>query len=560
MKYIVVTGGVISGIGKGVVTSSMGALLKACNLDVTAIKIDPYINIDAGTFSPYQHGEVFVLNDGCEVDLDLGNYERFLEVELQRNNNITTGKIYQQVIDRERKGDYLGETVQIVPHITDAIQDWIETTAKGSNPKKVPQICLIELGGTVGDIESMPFIEALRQLQRKVKKDNFCLCHVNLVPCIGPKDSKELKSKPTQASVRELKSLGLFPDMIVCRSEIPITDSIIEKISNFCDVEKGRVFSLPDLKTIYRVPLELQKQGVIRAISECLKINVCACDRLKNWETISDAAVNARTDIIIALVGKYTGLGDAYISVVKSLEHACYSVGAKPKIQYIDSALLETQDDNEAWQKLKTSHCLLVPGGFGIRGIEGKINAIRWARENKFPFLGICLGFQLAVVEYARNVLTIENAHSAEFIKELAAKDFKSVEPMVDIVVEMLEYHPDQRKGGTMRLGLRKTKFVTNDSITKKLYDNQDVIEERHRHRYEINLEYIERLQETGLKFVGKSEDETRMEILELDSSTHPYFVAVQYHPEYLSRPFKPSPPYKGLIIAAREYSQVPRL
>lgn len=542
MKYIIVTGGVISGIGKGIVTSSMGALLKACNVNVTAIKIDPYINIDAGTFSPYQHGEVFVLNDGCEVDLDLGNYERFLEVQLQRNNNITTGKIYQQVIDRERQGDYLGETVQIVPHITDAIQDWIESTAKGSDPENQPEICLVELGGTVGDIESMPFIEALRQLQRRVKKENFCLCHVNLVPCIGP--SRELKSKPTQASVRELKGKGLSPDMIVCRSEIPITPSIIEKISNFCDVEKDRVFNLPDLDTIYRVPLVLQKQGVIKAISECLKMSFCPCDRLKSWMSITDAAINSKTEIIIALVGKYTGLGDSYISVVKSLEHACYSIGAKPIVRFIDSELLETDENVQAWQELKSSHCLLVPGGFGIRGIEGKITAINWARVHQVPFLGICLGFQMAVIEYARSVLNLDNAHSAEFDKEVGKGGHK-------VVIEMLEYHPEQRKGGTMRLGLRKTKFVTDKSIVRKLYGDQDVIEERHRHRYEINPDYIEQLQVAGLKFVGKSEDEKRMQVLEIDPSIHPYFVAVQYHPEYLSRPFKPSPPYKGLMEAA---------
>lgn len=553
MKYIVVTGGVISGIGKGIVTSTMGALLKACKINVTAIKIDPYINIDAGTFSPYQHGEVFVLNDGCEVDLDLGNYERFLEVELTRNNNITTGKIYQEVIDRERKGEYLGQTVQIVPHITDAIQNWIETTAKGDDPKKEPEICLIELGGTVGDIESMPFIEALRQLQRKVKKENFCLCHVNLVPCIGP--SKELKSKPTQASVRELKSLGLFPDMIVCRSEIPINEGIIEKISNFCDVEKHRVFNLPDLNTIYRVPLELNKQGIIKAVSECLKINACACDRLKSWEIISNTALNAKTDIIIALVGKYTVLGDAYISVMKSLEHACFSIEAKPIIRFIDSTDLETEENNQAWEDLKSSNCLLVPGGFGIRGTEGKINAIKWAREKKMPFLGICLGFQMAAIEYARNVLGIENAHSGEFAKEIGISNGDNGENSIaEIVIEMLEYHPEQRKGGTMRLGLKKTKFVSDDSILRKLYDNKNVIEERHRHRYEINPQYIEQLQQNGLKFVGKSEDETRMEVLELDSSDHPYFVAVQYHPEYLSRPFKPSPPYRGLVQAAKKY------
>lgn len=545
MKYILVTGGVISGIGKGVVTSSIGALLKACNLHVTAIKIDPYINIDAGTFSPYEHGEVFVLNDGCEVDLDLGNYERFLDTNLSEPNNITTGKIYQQVINRERRGDYLGKTVQIVPHVTDAIQQWIEQTASVCMDGKKPEVCIIELGGTVGDIEGMPFIEALRQLQRRVKRDNFCCCHVNLVPCIGP--SKELKTKPTQVSVSKLRSYGLYPDMIVCRSEIPITASIKDKISNFCDVDLDRIFNLPDLKTIYRVPIELERQGIIRTISQCLygsSINPCPCDRLRKWQQISDMATNAKDNLTIALVGKYTALGDCYASVVKSLEHACYDSGVKPLIKYIDSAQLEIRQQNQAWEDLRTSDCLIVPGGFGIRGVEGKIAAINWARLQGLPFLGICLGFQMAVVEYARNVLGIKEAHSAEFASDVGTH--------VPIVIEMLEYlDPDRKMGGTMRLGLRKTKFVTEKSILRGFYGNVSVIEERHRHRYEINPDFIAKLEKSGLMFVGKNEDETRMEILELDPSIHPYFVAVQYHPEYLSRPFRPSPPYKGLITAA---------
>lgn len=549
MKYVLVTGGVISGIGKGVVTSSIGALLKACNLKVTAIKIDPYLNIDAGTFSPFEHGEVFVLNDGCEVDLDLGNYERFLDTDLCQLNNITTGKIYQQVITRERQGDYLGRTVQIIPHVTDAIQEWIVEAARIRQNDREADVCIIELGGTIGDIEGMPFIEALRQLQRRVKRENFCCCHVNLVPCIGP--SKELKSKPTQDSVKKLRSFGLYPDMIVCRSEIPMTKSIKDKISDFCDVEIDHIFNLPDLNTIYRVPIELQQQGIIRTLSECLKIDI-TCDNLSRWREISDIAVNAEKNIIIALVGKYTTLGDCYASVVKSLQHACYDIGAKPTIRYVDSSALE-ENDTKAWNELKTAHCLIVPGGFGFRGVEGKINAINWARTNKMPFLGICLGFQMAVVEYARNVLNIKNAHSIEFQTELEASgvDF---EPLV---IEMLEYKdPKNRMGGTMRLGLRKTLFVVKESLVKEKYGNLDAVDERHRHRYEINQKYINSLEEAGLKFVGRNEDGTRMEILELDTQEHPYFVAVQYHPEYLSRPFNPSPPYKGLVEAGHARSK----
>lgn len=546
MKYIVISGGVLSGLGKGVVTSSLGALLRACNLSVTAIKIDPYLNYDAGTLSPYEHGEVYVLDDGCEVDLDLGNYERFMDAALCGDNSITTGKINHLVHTRERRGDYLGKTVQYIPHVTDTIQELIESAARGKGPKE-PDVCLIELGGTVGDIESMTYIEALRQLRQRVKRENFCCCHVVFVPQIGP--SHELKTKPTQESVAKLRQLGLPPDMIICRGKAPMTDAIKDKLSSPCEVDQKRIFSLPDLGTIYMVPIELQKQKIIQSISECLHINTCVCDRLKMWADISDIAMNAKEEINIALVGKYTALGDCYASVVKSLQHASYHLKARPNVSYIDSASL-VDSESESWITLKAADCLIVPGGFGIRGAEGKIKAIKWARENKMPFLGICLGFQMAVIEYARNVLSIKNAHSAEFESDL--------QTYTPLVIEMLEYlDPDRNLGGTMRLGLRKTKFVVEKSILKQLYGNPDSIQERHRHRYEINPEYRDVLENGGLRFVGKNEDELRMEILELDPSKHPYFVAVQYHPEYLSRPFRPSPPYLGLMQAARTYQNV---
>lgn len=543
MKYIVVSGGTISGLGKGVVTSSLGALLRACNLRVTAIKIDPYLNVDAGTLSPYEHGEVYVLDDGCEVDLDLGNYERFMDAQLCGDNSLTTGKIYQLVFNKERNGEYLGKTVQTIPDITDAIQELIEKAARGRRgPEEQPDVCLIELGGTVGDIESMPYIEALRQLRRRVGKDNFCWCHVAFIIELDP--SGELKTKPAQESLAKLGQFRVTPDMIVCRSRNPITDAIKTKLARSCDLDEERIFSLPNSKTIYLVPIELQKQKITQAISECLKINACVCDRLKMWADLSDIAMNAKDTINIALVGKYTALGDCYASVVKSLEHASYHLKARPNIHYIDSASL-TDPDSDNWTKLKSTDCLIVPGGFGIRGAEGKIKATKWARENKIPFLGICLGFQMAVVEYARNVLLIDDAHSAEF-----DSDLESYKPLV---IEMLEYlDPDRKLGGTMRLGLRKTKFGPEKSIMKQLYGNQEFIEERHRHRYEINPEYVETLEKGGLRFVGKNEDGRRMEILELDPSSHPYFVAVQYHPEYLSRPFRPSPPYLGLMQAAQ--------
>jgi CTP synthase len=546
MKYILIAGGVISGIGKGVVTSSIGALLKACNLKVTAIKIDPYLNIDAGTFAPTEHGEVFVLNDGCEVDLDLGNYERYLDTNLCQFNNITTGKIYQQVIDRERRGDYLGKTVQIIPHITDAIEQWIQKTANMKQNGQVADVCLIELGGTLGDIEGMPYHKALCQLKRTAGPENFCCCLVT--PLVQMGNDSDLKSKPTQQSIEKLLSQGIGPDLLVCRSVTPITQSIIDKIYITCPVAKEDIFNLINLNTIYRVPIELQNQGILKAISKRLKLNL-VCDNLNRWVQISDIAINAKKEVIIALVGKYTSSTDCYTSVIKALEHACYDLNVRPKIRFIESSNLE-EDNNPAWSELTTAHCLIVPGGFGIRGAEGKIKAINWARKCKMPFLGICLGFQLAVVEYARNVLDIQQAHSSEFESDLNGS---ALEPLV---IEMLEYKdPDNKMGGTMRLGLRPTFFVVEDSIMQKKYGGERVIYERHRHRYEINPEYIERLEQGGLRFVGKNDDLTRMEILELDEDVHPYFVGVQYHPEYLSRPFKPSPPYRGLIEAGLKRS-----
>lgn len=542
MKYILVTGGVMSGIGKGVVASSIGALLKASGIPVTAIKIDPYLNIDAGTFSPYEHGEVFVLDDGCEVDLDLGNYERFLDVKLRRTNNITTGKIMQTVLNRERQGEYLGKTVQMIPHVTDTIQEWITKAARERNNHHEPEICIIELGGTVGDIESMPFVEALRQLQDEVERENFCICHVSAAQT--SLTDEELKTKPLQASVSTLRTLGLIPDLIICRSKVPVPESIKVKISKSCSVKLGRIFNLSNFATVYKVPLELHHQGLIKAIADTLKISTSiTSDALAKWTQISEVALNAKDEVIIALVGKYTSLSDCYASVVKSLQHAAYKLGVRPIIRFVESTLLEGQDE-KAWNDLKSSHGLIVPGGFGYRGTEGKISAIKWARENKVPFLGICLGFQMAVVEYARNVLNIPNAHSKEFIADST--------DIIPVVIEMLEYlDPEKKMGGTMRLGRKKTRFVKEDSILKRLYGNQDTVEERHRHRYEINPDFIPQLEAHGLSFVGKNEDGTRMEILELDPNVHHYFVAVQYHPEYLSRPFNPSPPYLGLVRAS---------
>ncbi|KAJ3598545.1 hypothetical protein NHX12_002054 [Muraenolepis orangiensis] len=527
MKYILVTGGVISGIGKGIIASSVGTILKSCGLRVTAIKIDPYINIDAGTFSPYEHGEVFVLDDGGEVDLDLGNYERFLDIRLTRDNNLTTGKIYQSVINKERRGDYLGKTVQVVPHITDAIQEWVMRQAKVSVDED-------GLGGTVGDIESMPFIEAFRQFQFKVKKDNFCNIHVSLVP--QPSTTGEQKTKPTQNSVRELRGLGLSPDLIMCRCATPLETAVKEKISMFCHVEPTQVICVHDVSSIYRVPLLLEAQGVLGYFCQRLNLPMEARARrlLTKWKEMSDRSDRLLEPVSIALVGKYTKLSDSYASVIKALEHSALAINHKLEVKYIDSADLEadTLDKepvkyHDAWQKLCSADGVLVPGGFGVRGTEGKIHAIKWAREKKKPFLGVCLGMQLAVCEFARNVLGWPDANSTEFDPE--------------------SKHPVQM-GGTMRLGKRRTIFKCN-SLMRKLYGDVDFVDERHRHRFEVNPELKHHFEEKGLQFVGEDVEGERMEIIELED--HSYFVGVQYHPEFTSRPIKPSPPYFGLLLAA---------
>uniref|UniRef100_A0A3P8WYX0 CTP synthase n=1 Tax=Cynoglossus semilaevis TaxID=244447 RepID=A0A3P8WYX0_CYNSE len=536
MKYILVTGGVISGIGKGIIASSVGTILKSCGLHVTAIKIDPYINIDAGTFSPYEHGEVFVLDDGGEVDLDLGNYERFLDIRLTRDNNLTTGKIYQSVINKERRGDYLGKTVQVVPHITDAIQEWVVKQAKISvdEDEAEPQVCVIELGGTVGDIESMPFIEAFRQFQFKVKRENFCNIHVSLVP--QPSTTGEQKTKPTQNSVRELRGLGLSPDLVMCRCATPLENSVKEKISMFCHVEPTQVVCVQDVSTVYRVPLLLDEQGVVSYF--CQRLNLPADMRprkmLTKWKEMADRSDRLLEKVSIALVGKYTKLSDSYTSVVKALEHSALAVNHKLEVRYIDSADLEPamlQEEpvkyHEAWQKLCSAEGVLVPGGFGVRGTEGKMLAINWARKPRAPFLG-----------NMSSLLVLTDANSTEFNPD-------SLHP---VVIDMPEHNPGQM-GGTMRLGKRRTIFKNDNSVLKKLYGDVEYVDERHRHRFEVNTEFKHHFESKGLKFVGQDVEGERMEIIELEG--HSYFVGVQYHPEFTSRPIKPSPPYFGLLLAA---------
>ncbi|PON72426.1 CTP synthase [Trema orientale] len=547
MKYVLVTGGVVSGLGKGVTASSIGVVLKACGLRVTSIKIDPYLNTDAGTMSPFEHGEVFVLDDGGEVDLDLGNYERFLDVTLTRDNNITTGKIYQSVLEKERKGDYLGKTVQVVPHITDAIKDWIQSVALiPVDGKEGPaDVCVIELGGTVGDIESMPFIEALRQLSFSVGQDNFCLIHVSLIPVLGVVG--EQKTKPTQHSVRELRALGLTPHLLACRSSQPLLETTKEKLSQFCHVPAGNILNVHDVPNIWHVPLLLRNQNAHNSVLKQLNLlSIATPPDLRDWTKMAETYDNLTNSVRIALVGKYVGLTDSYLSVVKALLHACIACSLKPSIDWIaasdledDSAKLTPEVHAHAWETLRNAACVLVPGGFGDRGVTGMILAAKYARENKVPYLGICLGMQISVIEFARSVLGLERANSMEFTNS------ESPDNVVIFMPEGSKTH----MGNTMRLGSRKTLFQTPDCITSKLYHNSEYVDERHRHRYEVNPEIIGFLEEEGLKFVGKDESGKRMEILELPN--HPFYVGVQFHPEFKSRPRRPSPLFLGLILAA---------
>lgn len=546
MRYVVVTGGVLSGLGKGVTASSMGVLLKSAGLRVTSVKIDPYLNIDAGTMSPFEHGEVFVLDDGGEVDLDLGNYERFLDIALTRDNNITTGKVYAAVVERERRGDYLGKTVQVIPHITNEIQEWIERVAHVSSDgdNGAPDVCVIELGGTVGDIESAPFVEALRQFQFRVGRENICFVHVSLVPVMGPVG--EQKTKPTQHTVKELRGLGIIPDILVCRSAKPLQDDTRAKLAAFCHVSEDAVVSAHDVSNIYRVPMMLEEQGVSGVLSGLFGFELPS-ERplLDDWKAMADRVDNPAEEVRIATVGKYTGLSDSYLSVIKALQHSSYAVGRKLVIDWIESTDLDDQTasaDPEAhaaaWELLNGADGVLVPGGFGIRGIEGKIKAAGYARENNVPYLGVCLGLQVATIEFCRNVLGMEGANSTEF-------DEDTPHPAVVFMPEISKTH----MGGTMRLGTKPTPFLVDDCKMRRLYGGADHVDERHRHRYEVNPDFIEQIEEAGLKYVGKDETGQRCEIMELDG--HPYFVGTQYHPEFKSRPGRPSPPYLGLLMAA---------
>lgn len=524
VKYIFVTGGVVSGIGKGITAASLGRLLKARGVSVTMQKFDPYINIDPGTMSPYQHGEVFVTEDGAETDLDLGHYERFIDENLSAYCNKTTGKIYESVITKERRGDFLGGTVQVIPHITNEIKSNIYKLGATEQT----DVVITEIGGTVGDIESLPFLEAIRQVAGDVGRENCVFIHVTLVPYLDM--SGELKSKPTQHSVKELLSLGIQPDIIVCRSTRALPKDLQDKLALFCNVEKDCIIENLDAETLYAVPLMLEEKGLAKVVCRKLGLGASQPD-LTDWNAIIERQRNLKGTVKISLVGKYVELHDAYISIVESLTHAGIAHGVHVEIQWVDS--VELTEENVATY-LKGTNGVLVPGGFGDRGIDGKIAAIKYARENKIPFLGICLGMQLAVVEFARNVAKMEGAHSAEF-------DAGTPYPVIDLMADQVEV---EDKGGTMRLG--KYPCVLKEGTKALDAYGTDEISERHRHRYEFSNQFKEQLAQAGLQVAGTSPDGRLVEIIELKD--HPWFVGVQFHPEFKSRPNRAHPIFKDFV------------
>lgn len=531
VKYVFVTGGVVSGLGKGITAASLGRLLKMRGYRVTMQKFDPYINIDPGTMNPIQHGEVFVTDDGAETDLDLGHYERFIDESLTKQSNVTTGKVYWSVLSKERRGDYGGGTVQVIPHITNELKNRFYR----NDGCKETQIAIIEVGGTVGDIESQPFLEAIRQFQLDVGHENAILIHVTLVPYL--RTSQELKSKPTQASVKELQGMGIQPDIIVCRTEIPLDGGIRDKISLFCNVPANRVIQNLDVETLYEVPLAMEKEHLAQTVCQCLQLDSPEPD-IHLWEDMVDSIKHLNKEVTIALVGKYTALHDAYISVVEALKHGGFAHNAQVEIKWINSEELSEDNVDEL---LKDVGGILVPGGFGHRGIDGKITAIKYARENKIPFLGLCLGMQLSIVEFARNVIGWNDAHSAEL-------DPSTTHPVIHLM-------PDQDGiediGGTLRLGSYPCE-LSKDSKARELY-GQDIIHERHRHRYEVNNYYRDDLEKNGMSLCGLSPDGRIVEMLEIPD--HPWFIATQAHPEFKSRPNHPHPLFNGFIEAAMKHS-----
>ena len=539
-NFIFVTGGVVSSLGKGIAAASLGSLLESRGLEVTILKLDPYINLDPGTMSPFQHGEVFVTEDGSETDLDLGHYERFIKSKMTKNNNFTTGQVYETVLRNERKGDYLGGTVQVIPHITDEIKRRI---LKGAGKS---QVAIVEIGGTVGDIESQPFLEAIRQMKLQLDLNKTLFMHLTLVPYIAV--AGEIKTKPTQRSVKEMLSHGLQPDILICRSDEELSEEAREKIALFTNVQKESVISMPDVNSIYKIPLLLHEQNVDTLVVDKLKL-ICQAPKLKDWKRVISAEENPRGAISVAMVGKYIDLKDAYKSLNEALIHGGIQQEITVNINYVDAENLE---DSNIEENLAEADAILVPGGFGERGIEGMISAVQYARVNNVPYLGICLGMQVAIIEAARNILDYKEAHSSEF-------NPKSKYPVVGLIhewkaldgtIELRDENSDL--GGTMRLGSQEC-LLHKDSITRSLY-GKDIIKERHRHRYEINNNYIEALEASGIEFVGRSKSKDLVEVIE--RSDHPWFVACQFHPEFTSNPRDGHPLFSGFLKAAKLFQE----
>ncbi len=541
-KFIFITGGVLSSLGKGLAAASIGALLQTRGLSVTIQKLDPYINVDPGTMNPFQHGEVYVTEDGAETDLDLGHYERYLGIHMSQSNNYTSGRIYETVINKERRGDYLGGTVQVIPHITDEIKRSVLSVAKNDE-----DVALIEIGGTVGDIEGLPFLEAIRQLKNDLGKENVLYIHLTLVPYM--RAAGELKTKPTQHSVKELRSIGIQPDIILCRSEVPLPADLRAKIALFCDVDRDAVFSAVDVKSIYEVPLEFYREGVDQKIAILLKLPAKNAE-LDAWKELNRRMENPKGRVKVGIVGKYVDLKEAYKSLHEALVHAGVANEVALDLEYVNS---EEVTAKNVEKRMKGLDAILVPGGFGSRGIEGKILAIKHARENKVPFFGICLGMQCAVIEYARNVLGLEKANSQEF-------DEFTPDPVIYLMTEWYDFRKKRvekrneasNKGGTMRLGSYPCKVV-KDTNAMLAYDEAR-IEERHRHRYEFNKKYAEPLQSAGLVLSGLSPDEELVEMVELPG--HPWFLGCQFHPEFKSGPMHPHPLFREFIRAAVEFKK----
>lgn len=525
-KFVFVTGGVVSSIGKGIVASSLGRLLKSRDYSVSILKLDPYINVDPGTMSPFQHGEVFVTEDGAETDLDLGHYERFTDTSMSRLNSVTTGSIYQAVINKERRGDYMGGTVQVIPHITNEIKERIQRVARNTNP----DVVITEIGGTVGDIESLPFLEAIRQFRKDVGRQNVLYMHVTLVPWIP--SAGEMKTKPTQHSVKELRSIGIQPDILVCRSDRPLPSGLKQKMSEFCDVPVECVITCQDASNIYEVPLILEQEGLAQQALDLLQLEQRQPD-LTQWQTLVQRLKHPTHRIEVGIVGKYVRLSDAYLSVVEALRHAAIAMGGDLYLRWINSEDIETEG---AEQFLDGVNGLIVPGGFGSRGVDGKIEAVQYARKHQIPFLGLCLGMQCSVIEWARHVSGLKDANSAEF-------DPNSNHPVINLLPEQQDVVD---LGGTMRLGLYPCR-VAPDTLAYKLYQ-EEVVYERHRHRYEFNNAYRNLFLETGYVVSGTSPDGRLVEIIELPN--HPFFIATQFHPEFQSRPSAPHPLFKGFVEA----------